>query len=53
MDIEKKGNELIIKVQLSNPKPSKTGKSEVYDSTHGFVMVNGGYKVNCNVIKPK
>ncbi len=40
MTVEKKGNKLIIEIDLEKPTPSSSGKTLVVASTHGNTVTN-------------
>lgn len=50
--INVKGSKLTIEVDLSKDfGPSKSGKTNVVASTHGFEKIEGGAMVSLNVVK--
>ena len=52
MEIKLEGKKLIITAELDKGTPSKTGKTMILASTHGFVNVPGSdIKVSLNVCK--
>jgi hypothetical protein len=40
LTVEKKGNKLIIEIDLEKPTPSSSGKTLVVASTHGNTITN-------------
>lgn len=51
--IKRDGDKLVITANVSKGRESKSGKSKVYASTHGFIRTQSGFSVNLNVIKTK
>lgn len=51
MNIEQNGKQLKLGIELTDGKPSKSGKSTVVFSTGGFTKIGDGLRANITIIK--
>lgn len=54
MKVEKNGKKVKIELELHDPRPSNSGKSNVIFTTGGFTLIPGtDLKINLTIIAPK
>ncbi len=51
MDVKIVGNKAIITVELHEPRPSSTGKTNIVYTSGGFKAANGSLRVNITIVK--